>query len=107
MQHKTSAEGQWQKLTLMEQLGNIGSEISRAILWRGRDQHIYEQAFERALELLDLTIQDAHASTTLRELTRVREVLCDAFLGGSEYGSSLDEFDRYFFSFAYAARHRV
>lgn len=105
MQHKISAEGQWRKLTLMEQLGNIGSEISRTILWRGRDQHICEQAFERALELLDLTIQDAHAPTTLRELTRVREVLCDAFLGGKEYGSSLDAINQYFFQFALIARH--
>lgn len=105
--HKTLAEGQWQKLTLMEQLGNVGSEVSRAELWRGRDRHLYEQARDRALELLDLTIQDARAPATLRELTRAREVLCDAFLGGKEYGSSLDDLNQYFFHFALAARASI
>lgn len=118
--HKTLAEGQWQKLTLMEQMGNVGSEVSRAELWCGRDRHLYEQAFARALELLDLTIQDARGQARLqrlsdsnsgqgrlKELARVREVLCDAFLGGKEYGSSLDDLNQYFFHFALIARRGV
>lgn len=120
IQHKTLAEGQWRHYTFMEQMGNIGSEISRAILWRGRDKNLYAQAFNRAIELLDLTIQDACGQARLqrlsdsdsgqgrlKELARAREILCDAFLGGKEYGSSLDEIDQYFFHFARAARRNI
>ena len=39
-----------------------------------------------------------------KELTRVRELLCDAMLGGKEYGSDLAGLDRYFYPFAVAAR---
>ena len=35
------------------------------------------RAFERALELLDLTIADVKHRSRLRELTRLREVLAD------------------------------
>lgn len=103
-QHHTLAAGRWQNLSLVEQLGNVGSEVSRAIRWREKDEALYENAMERAFELLDLTIQDPRWRKRLKELTRVREILSDAFLGGNEYGSTLEDLDRYFFSFAFAAR---
>ncbi len=37
-QHKDLAAGGWAKLSLVEQLANIGSEISRAIKARGDQQ---------------------------------------------------------------------
>lgn len=103
-QHRTLAAGRWQSLSLFEQLGNVGSEISRAIRWRGKDTALSENAIERAFELLDLTIQDPRWRKRLKELTRVREILADAFLGAGEYGSTLEDLERYFFSFAFAAR---
>ena len=63
-----------------------------------------EKAFARALELLDLTIGDPRWRGRRKELMRVREVLCDAMLGGKEYGSDLAGLDRYFYPFAVAAR---
>lgn len=39
-----------------------------------------------------------------KELTRARELLCDAMFGGTTYGSDLASLDRYFFHFAMAAR---
>ena len=63
-----------------------------------------KKAFSRALELLDLTIQDPRWQGRRKELTRVREFLCDAMFGGSEYGSDLPGLDRYFYHFAIAAR---
>jgi hypothetical protein len=56
------------------------------------------------LELLDLTIGDPRWKGRRKELTRVRELLCDAMLGGKEYGSDLGSLDRYFYPFAVAAR---
>lgn len=105
--HKTLAAGRWFTLSLNEQLGNVGSEVSRMINWRGRDQNLYQGAADRAFELMDLTISDPRWRTMpyrLRELTRAREVLADAMLGGKEYGSTLEDLDRYFYYFALAAR---
>ena len=103
-QHAGLASGKWATFSLAEQLGNIGSEVSRALRWQGRDQALFENAMERALELLDLTIEDPRWRSRLKELVRARELLCDALFGGKEYGSSLADLDRYFFQFARSAR---
>mgnify|MGYP001617267425 CR=1 FL=1 len=104
IQHKDLAEGRWYKLSLAEQLGNVGSEVSRAKNWHGRNEKFSENAFIRALELLDLTLADTRWRHRLKELTRVREVLGDLFMGGQEYKSTFEDLDRYFFHFAIAAR---
>lgn len=94
----------WQKLSLLEQMGNIGSEISRAVNWRGKSRESYENATDRALDLLDLTIADKRWQTRLKEIVRVREFLVDAIFGGKEYNSTFEDLNRYFFYFALAAR---
>lgn len=102
--HEQLASGRWQRLSLMEQLANVGSEVGRAARWYGKDQQRCEQAFERALELLDLTIADERWQGRRKELTRTRELMCDAMLGGKLYGSDLASLDRYFLHYAMAAR---
>lgn len=102
--HKNLVAGKWENLTLAEQLGNIGSDIHRAIRWQQTDLTSHNQAIHRALELLDLTIQDARWKTRLKELIRTREVLGDAITGGKLYASSLQKLDDYFTHFAIAAR---
>ena len=72
--------------------------------WRGRDERLMAGAFERALELLDLTLVDPRWRGRRREIARARELLCDAAAGGREYGTRLEDLDRYFFAFAMAAR---
>lgn len=105
-QHQDLAAGRWFGLTLLEQLGNVGSEISRARKWQGKDEQYFENAIFRALELLDLTLADPRwiKAHRLKEILRAREVVCDAYLGGHEYGSTLEDLDAYFYHFAYAAR---
>jgi hypothetical protein len=71
---------------------------------RGRDERRVIGAFERALELLDLTLADPRWRDRLREIARARELLCDAATGGAEYGTTLEDLDRYFLAFALAAR---
>lgn len=102
--HDQLASGRWQSLSLIEQLANVGSDVARAARWYGKDQQRCEQAFDRAIELLDLTIADDRWKGRRKELTRARELLCDAMLGGNIYGSDLASLDRYFFHFAMAAR---
>ena len=74
--------------------------------WRDRDERLATAAFDRALELLDLTLADARWRGRLKEIARARELLCDAASGGREYGATLDELDRYFLEFALLARNR-
>ena len=102
--HANLAAGRWQSLSLMEQLANVGSDVARASRWQGKDPPRCEQAFLRALELLDLSIMDDRWRGRRKELLRARELLCDAMLGGAVYGSDLASLDRYFFHFAVAAR---
>ena len=102
--HRELAAGGWGKFSLAEQLANVGSEVGRMRRWRGRDDRLATAAFERALELLDLTLADPRWRDRLREIARARELLCDAATGGTEYGSTLEDLDRYFLAFAVAAR---
>lgn len=94
----------WSKLSLTEQLGNIGSEINRALLWRGKDNVVFNHAVDRALELFDFTLDDARWKGRLKEVARVREIFCDIVFGGETYHSSLRDLVRYCDQFAYAAR---
>ncbi|MBI3357258.1 MAG: hypothetical protein HY038_10900 [Nitrospirae bacterium] len=103
-QHASLAAGCWQTLSIVEQLANVGSEVARAHRWQGKDPQQCKKAFVRALELLDLTIGDARWKGRKKELTRVRELLCDAMLGGKEYNTDLAGLGRYFYPFAVAAR---
>lgn len=90
--------------SLVEQLANVGIDVTRAARWHGKDHQRCVQAFERAVELLDLTIADMRLKWRRRELTRARELLCDAMFGGTTYGCDLASLDRYFFHFAMASR---
>lgn len=104
--HKDSAAGRWWKLSLYEQLGNVGSEVGRALRWKTRNPQIAQGAFERALELMDLTLADPRHQRSvarLRELARAREVLVDFLAGSNEYQSTGDSLLRYFDAFAVAA----
>lgn len=106
-QHKQLAQGRWKEFSFVEQMGNIGSEIERTIRWKEKRNPEYSnRAFERALELIDLTIADAKTGPRLRELTRTREALVDHFVYSNEYGTTDECWKKYFFFFAYAAQVR-
>lgn len=104
-QHKDLASGRWQELSFVEQMANIGSEVERAIKWKNKNNAQYcQMAFERALELLDLTIDGKKDINCLRELLRLREVLADYFAFDNIYGSSDEKWHNYFYAFSFAAR---
>lgn len=104
--YRELAAGEWSKLSLAEQLANVGSEVGRMIRWRNRDARLMTAAFDRALELLDLTLEDPRWRKRLFEIARARELLCAAMLlEEREYGTSLEDLDRYFLAFAVAARN--
>lgn len=102
--HVDSAKGRWQTLSLAEQMGNIGSEINRALKFQEKNKQRFENAVDRALDLFDLTIEDPRWRNRLKEITRVREIFCNTVFGDGEYNTSLDKLNHYFNSFALAAR---
>lgn len=107
--HREAAAGRWLELSLMEQLGNIGTEVARATRAKaagneGRAWH----SLVRALELFDLTIADDRwRGPKRREVCRAREVVCDFLVGDNEYGSTPENLDAYFLEFAVAARRNT
>ena len=101
--HKELAGGGWGKLSLAEQMGNIGSDVARAARFEDQDEQLFHGAVSRTLELFDLTLEDPRWKGRLREIGRAREVFCDAVYGGKIYGSSLKELTNYFDQFALAA----
>ena len=103
--HQQLAAGRWKELSFVAQMANLGSEVERTILWKekGNDSY-FQKSFERALELLDLTIADSKNKRRLRELTRLREALVDHFFGENYFCSSNQLWRKYFFAFNYAAR---
>jgi hypothetical protein len=103
--HPELAAGRWGQFTLAEQLANVGSEVGRMVRWQGRNPRLAAGAFDRALDLLDLTLADPRWRNRLREIARLRESLCDAALGGQTYGTTLEDLDRYLLAFAVAARN--
>lgn len=102
--HTGLTDSRWQALSLAEQLANVGSEVGRAMTWRCKGRPDYcTNALFRGLELLDMTIADPRHRGRLKELTRLREVLLDYFLGPNEFGSSDAAWHRYFRPFGMAA----
>ena len=104
MIHTDLANGRWFTMTLSEQMGNIGSEIHRLVHSQNKDQGRFDSAFDRALELIDLTLADPRWKKGYKEIARVREVLCDIYFGQNQYNTSIEALDNYFFQFGLAAR---
>lgn len=105
LQHSSDLIKRWFDLSLAQQLANVGSEVSRALRWRTRNEKVARGALDRALELIDLTLDDPrHRASVarLREICRVREVLLDFLVGTNEYGSTAASLQRYFDAFAVA-----
>lgn len=99
-QHREMAAGRWAEMSLAEQIGNIGSEVSRTLKARkmGNEARCMK-AFERALELFDLTIECTKEPWRLREICRAREEFCDYFMGNS-WGTDTEKMMRYYDWFA-------
>ena len=94
----------WQKLSLAQQMGNIGAEVNRIIHWQEKESpENKEKALFRALELIDLTIADKRWQKDLLELCRLREVLCDLSFGQNNYNTSPQSLQNYFLPFALLA----
>lgn len=104
-QHQGLAAGRWARLPFIDQMAHIGSEVERALIWRAKGHAIYSrQAAERALELLDFTLDAVQGRPRLKEIARLREAIVDYFMGENQYRSTEELWRKYFGGFTYAAR---
>lgn len=106
LHHKDLTLERWQELSFYEQMANIGSDVFRTMSWRQKNPQYSQLALERALELLDLTLEAAVKSKSrLKELARLREALVDYFLFDNTFRSSDEHWQKYFGAFNYAAKN--
>ena len=97
VQHKGLAAGRWAEMPLAQQMLNVGSEISRANRWRAKgNREQTERAVHRALELIDLTMEAWRGKRPLREFARMRETICDYYLGDNVCRTTGDRIQRDF-----------
>lgn len=100
-----SAVRRWAERSLIEQMANVGSEVERALRWKTKDRSGHSlSALERALELLEMTLECCTQAGHLKEIARAREVLLDFFVDENRFGSSGDSLRSYYMKFAVAAR---
>lgn len=98
----------WHQMSLVEQMANIGSEVDRIASWKkkGNDEFA-TKALYRSLELIDLTIADPRWRDRLKEIVRMREFLCDLYIGDNTHSFTPEFFSKYFLWFALAARKNI
>ncbi len=95
----------WATLSLVEQMGNVGSEVGRAIRAHAAGHASrFDGALARALELFDLTANDRRwVGVRQREILRAREEFCRLFFDELVSPDSAAGLERYFLHFAAAA----
>jgi hypothetical protein len=96
----------WQRRSLYDQLGTIGTEIGRCISWRKNPKYGNpHESFSRGLTYLLITIDDPKNKGAKRvELCRLKELLIDWYYGDSELYHTTDaDWERYFMPYAVAS----
>ncbi|MBS3742226.1 MAG: hypothetical protein KGY74_08910 [Candidatus Cloacimonetes bacterium] len=79
--HKNLNAERWQKFSRQQQLLMIANELNRAANWiKKNDTYEVNNCYERALELLDLTIAMNYRKNRMRELLIAREVLAKLYI---------------------------
>ena len=97
-------EARWFKFSLCEQMGHIGSEISRARIWEDKnDRESRNHALARALELIDTTKDDSRLYKRRRELCYLHEMLADKYIDAAVFNTSLKDLEGYCLDFALVA----
>ena len=90
------------------QMGNIGSEVTRARVWQGKgDCASRDQALGRALGLIDAALSNQIRPTQQRELNSLRVILAALPVQESDCLRILRQLENYCLPFALLARKNV
>ena len=104
--HKDLTKEKWFGMDFFSQMANIGAEVGRTINWQKKDANLSQASLFRAIELLDLTIEDKKNKTKLKELCRLREIIADYFCFDNIYKSTAENLNNYFYNFNYATQNK-
>jgi hypothetical protein len=79
--HKTLSPEKWKSFPFPRQILMIANELNRAGVWIGKDDLLEAKlCYERALELIWLTVPGIKNVRKLREMLRLRGVLASRYL---------------------------
>ena len=97
----------WAQLSFNEQMGNIGSEVGRAIIaYRNGEPERQTRAIDRAIDLFSATVEvliGTKFSYRLKEVLRSRDEFLRLFFDNT-FEKEANNIERYFMYFAFAAR---
>ncbi len=80
-EHKNLTPERWNDFPHHQRILMIANELNRAKNWlKKKDYTEVKNCYERAFELLDLTIETSKKEGELRELLRFREVLAELYI---------------------------
>lgn len=97
----------WATHDIFYQMGNISSEVGRAIKAKKRgDERAFRAAISRGLDLFDATAEALAQSNParLKEVLRAEEQFLSLFYGNLNDDKAKQDLEKYFFQFALAAR---
>ena len=90
----------WYDMPVTMQISNIGSEVSRAIRWKNKDNTQRMIMFcEKAIEFLELSISDPKNEHRVQEFEFCIEELKDYFMGNNIYETTDEMLSKYYDAF--------
>lgn len=98
----------WQQLDILNQMGNIGSEVGQTTsAARDHDSKRTQAAIERALDLFDATIEVLTKARSPRgkEVLRAKDQFLRLFFD-DRFEQDADAIEQYFMNYALAARRK-
>jgi hypothetical protein len=97
----------WASMSLLDQMGNIASEVGRSFNARRRDnEEDCQKAAFRAIDLFDATVEAliGNNSAKVKEVLRAKESYLDAIFDVNMTDENARSLEKYFMQYAIAAR---
>ena len=105
MIHSQYTEDKRYAMTIREQMGNVSSEVWRALRAKASNNiSRMNTAVDAVLELLVATRSDPKNQSKRREIARSREIFLDYITDTNEYNETAERIDKYFTEYALVAR---
>lgn len=91
---------EWFKLSIGDQISNIGSEVLRADRWKKRGNEKNMRSFyNAAIDFLRLSIRDPKNKNRVGELNLLIDELADYMIGDNRWGTTTQQLEKYYNAF--------